>query len=90
MRIWKSRTGFFPYNWNDYSADRVVYQPKHMSPERLQELFYDAWDTFYAEESQHMKMFKLLQNVIEREKKDNTFRPRNRNLAKQAFGRKSA
>ena len=77
------------FDWNDYSADRVVYQPKHMSPERLQELFYDAWDTFYAEESQQMKMFKLLQNVIEREKKDNTFRPRNRKLSKQAFGRKS-
>ncbi|EFK07742.1 radical SAM domain protein [delta proteobacterium NaphS2] len=77
------------FDWNDYSADRVVYQPKHMSPERLQELFHEAWDTFYAEESQQLKMFKLLQNVIEREKKDNTFRPRNRKLSKQAFGRKS-
>ena len=34
----------FSFDWNDYSADRVVYQPKHMTPERLQELFYDAWD----------------------------------------------
>lgn len=76
-------------NWNDYSADRVVYQPKHMSPERLRERFHEAWDIFYAEESQQMKMFKLLQKVIEREKRDNTFKPRNRNLAKQAFGRTS-
>jgi hypothetical protein len=60
-----------------------------MPPERLQELFYDAWDTFYADESQQMKMFKLLQKVVEREKRDNTFRPRKRELAKQAFGRKS-
>ena len=79
----------FSFNWNDYSADRVVYQPKHMPPERLQELFYDAWDTFYADESQQMKMFKLLQKVVEREKRDNTFRPRKRELVKQAFGRKS-
>ncbi len=84
----KRQDRILSYNWNDYSADRVVYQPKHMSPERLQELFYDAWDTFYANESQQMKMFKLLQKVVEREKRDNTFRPRNRKLAKQAFGRK--
>jgi hypothetical protein len=60
-----------------------------MSPERLQELFYYAWDTFYEDESQQMKMFKLLQKVVEREKQDDTFRPRKRELAKQAFGRKS-
>jgi radical SAM superfamily enzyme YgiQ (UPF0313 family) len=85
----KNQNRIFSFNWNDYSADRVVYQPKHMSPERLQELFYYAWDTFYEDESQQMKMFKLLQKVVEREKQDDTFRPRKRELAKQAFGRKS-
>jgi radical SAM superfamily enzyme YgiQ (UPF0313 family) len=85
----KKENRILSFNWNDYSADRVVYQPKQMPPERLQELFYDAWDTFYADESQQMKMFKLLQKVVEREKEDNTFRPRNRKLAKQAFGRQS-
>ncbi len=85
----KNQNRIFSFNWNDYSADRVVYHPKHMSPERLQELFYGAWDTFYEDESQQMKMFKVLQKVVEREQQDNTFRPRNRELAKQAFGRKS-
>ena len=85
----KNQERIFSYNWNDYSADRVVYHPKHMSPERLQELFYGAWDTFYKDESQQMKMFKVLQKVVEREKRDNTFRPRRRELAKQAFGRRS-
>ena len=85
----KKQERIFSYNWNDYSADRVVYHPKHMPPERLQELFYYAWDTFYEDESQQMKMFKLLQKVVEREQQDNTFRPRNRELVKQAFGRKS-
>jgi len=85
----KRQDRILSFDWNDYSADRVVYQPKHMPPERLQELFYDAWDIFYGEESQQMKMFKLLQKVVEREKRDNTFRPRNRKLAKQAFGRES-
>ena len=58
-----------------------------MSPERLQELFHYAWDTFYQDESQQMKMFKLLQKVVEKEMADNTFRPRNRDLASRAFGK---
>ncbi|MCJ7685030.1 MAG: radical SAM protein [Desulfobacteraceae bacterium] len=77
----------FSYNWNDYSADKVVYYPKHMSPEKLQELFHYAWDTFYKDEPQEFKMFKLLQQVSRREKEDNTYRPRRRDLASQAFGR---
>lgn len=75
------------YDWNDYTADKVVYQPKHMSPERLQELFQYAWDTFYAEESQMIRMYKLYQKVIQREKEDGTFRPRQRQMASRAFGR---
>jgi radical SAM superfamily enzyme YgiQ (UPF0313 family) len=75
------------YDWNDYTADKVVYQPKHISPERLQELFQYAWDTFYAEESQMIRMYKLYQKVIQREKEDGTFRPRQRQMATQAFGR---
>jgi radical SAM superfamily enzyme YgiQ (UPF0313 family) len=74
-------------DWNDYSADKVVYIPKHMTPERLQELLYYSWDTFYAGESQATKMFKLFQQVVRKEMEDNTFRPRNRVLAKDAFGK---
>jgi hypothetical protein len=56
----------FSYDWNDYSADRVVYYPKHMPPQRLQQLLYDAWDAFYRDELQEVKMFKLLQQVVKR------------------------
>jgi hypothetical protein len=28
----------FDYDWNHYNAGQVVFQPKQMSPERLQEL----------------------------------------------------
>ena len=83
----KAQDRIFSYDWNDYSADKVVYYPKHMSPEKLQQMFYDAWDTFYADESQELKMFKLFQQVIEKEMADNTFRPRNRDLASRAFGK---
>jgi radical SAM superfamily enzyme YgiQ (UPF0313 family) len=75
------------FDWNDYSADKVVYRPKHMTPERLQELLHYAWDAFYADESQTIKMFKLFQQVVRKEMADNTFRPRDRSLAKAVFGK---
>ena len=58
-----------------------------MAPERLQELLQYAWDTFYAAESQPIKMFKLFQRVVRKEMEDNTFRPRDRARAKDVFGR---
>jgi len=77
----------FSYDWNDYSADKVVYYPKNMTPEKLRELLDYAWKTFYSEESQAIKMFKLYQKVVRKEQADGTFRPRERNLSHQAFGK---
>ena len=74
-------------NWDEYSADRVVYQPKHITPERLQELLEYAWSTFYRDESQNIKMAKLFQQVVRKEMADNTFKPRNRELSRQTFGK---
>jgi radical SAM superfamily enzyme YgiQ (UPF0313 family) len=75
------------YDWNDYTCDRVVFQPRHLSPERLQELYYHAWESFYRHEPQNYKMFKLLKKVIEREKADNTFKHRRRDLMNRTFGK---
>jgi radical SAM superfamily enzyme YgiQ (UPF0313 family) len=75
------------YDWDRYSADRVVFQPRHMAPARLQELLDYAWDTFYHDESQNIKMAKLFQQVVKKEMADNTFRPRDRELAGQSFGK---
>ena len=77
----------FSYNWDDYTADKVVYHPKQISAERLQELLFYAWDTFYAQTSQQLCMSKLFQQVIRKEKADNTYQPRDRSLINQAFGR---
>ena len=75
------------YDWDRYSADQVVFQPKNMTPAKLEELLGYAWDTFYRDESQNIKMAKLFQQVVRKEMADNTFRPRDRELAGQAFGR---
>ncbi|OPY11424.1 MAG: B12 binding domain protein [Syntrophus sp. PtaB.Bin001] len=75
------------YDWNDYTTDKVIFQPKHMSRERLQELYEYAWDEFYREETQNYKMFKLFKKVVEKEKADATYRPRRRDLIDRKFGR---
>lgn len=75
------------YDWNNYTCDRVVFQPRHLSPERLQELYYHAWERFYRQEPQNYKMFKLLKKVIEREKADYTFKHRRRDLINRTFGK---
>jgi radical SAM superfamily enzyme YgiQ (UPF0313 family) len=75
-------------DWDAYTADRVVFQPRQMSPEQLQALYEYAWETFYRDEPQHYKMFKLFKRVVEREKADGTFRPRRRDGQDGRFGRK--
>ena len=76
------------YDWNDYTADKVVFRPGNMTPERLQELYIHAWETFYRDEPQTYKMFKLMQKVIEKEKADGTYRGRRRELMASRFGKK--
>lgn len=83
----KAQNRIFSFDWDEYSADKVVYHPKRMSADRLQELLQYAWDTFYGDEPQEIKMFNLFQRVVRKEMADNTFRPRDRALASRAFGR---
>lgn len=61
-------------NWLDYSADKVVFQPKRMTPEKLQEMFYYAWDTFYAGGGYALRMGELFKTVMRREMDDGTYR----------------
>ena len=82
----KSDKRIFSYDWDEYTCDRVVYHPQHMSAEKLEELFHYAWNTFYQDESQELKMFKLMQRVIRKEMAEGTFKPRNRALSARAFG----
>jgi len=74
-------------DWDRYTAGDVVVQPKHMSPEKLQELYHLAWERFYEDEPQNMKMFKLLKKAVEREKALGTYQGRRRDLIGQSFGR---
>lgn len=79
----------FDHNWNNYNAGKVVYKPRHMSPERLQELYHYAWKTFYEKESQNQKMFNLFSKVVLREMRAGTYRDRRQDMINLSFGRKT-
>lgn len=66
---------------------RLIYQPRYMSPERLMELYHYAWDTFYRDQPQTHRMYKLLQKVVSKEMADGTHVPRRSDLARTRFGR---
>ena len=47
-----------------YDAGHVVFQPKLLSPDKLQELYHYAWETFYKDEPQTYKMYKLYKRIV--------------------------
>jgi radical SAM superfamily enzyme YgiQ (UPF0313 family) len=75
------------FKWSEYTTDSVVFRPRHMSPEKLCEMHDYAWETFYKDESQNYKMFKLFKKVVQKEMADNTFRSRRRELIDRKFGK---
>lgn len=64
----------FSNNWLEYTCDTVVYRPKLMTPEKLQELYHYAWDTFYAGGGLQLRMGNLFKQVIRKEMDDGTYR----------------
>ena len=61
-------------SWGDYTCDRVVFQPKQMTPEKLQELYHYSWRTFYADSGHQLKMADLFLKVVKKEIEDGTYR----------------
>ena len=61
-------------NWIEYSADKVVFQPLKMTPDELQDVYYYAWDTFYADSGYELRMGQLFQKLVMREIADNTYK----------------
>jgi radical SAM superfamily enzyme YgiQ (UPF0313 family) len=60
-------------DWSQYTADRVVFRPRRMTPEKLQEMYQYAWDAFYAGSGYQIKMGDLFAKVIRREIEDGTY-----------------
>jgi radical SAM superfamily enzyme YgiQ (UPF0313 family) len=52
-------------DFSRYTAGEVVFKPKHMKPDKLQELYEYAWKTFYKDEPQRYKMYKLFKKILD-------------------------
>jgi radical SAM superfamily enzyme YgiQ (UPF0313 family) len=59
-------------NWIDYTTGKVVFQPRHMTPTELQDLYYLAWEKFYGADGRQTKMARLFRNVVMRERAEGT------------------
>src|SRR5512136_1664558 len=73
-------------DWNDFTADKVVFKPKQMRPERLQDLYDEAWKIFYREKPQSYRMFELFKRVIDKEMDDGSYQRRQRTRGNRKFG----
>jgi radical SAM superfamily enzyme YgiQ (UPF0313 family) len=58
------------HDLSHYNAGEVVFRPKLITPEKLQELYEYAWQTFYKKEPQRYKMFKLFKRILEKQKNE--------------------
>lgn len=74
------------YDWDNYTCDQVVFQPKQMSPECLQDVYDESWKVFYREKPQPYRMFELFKKVIDREIADGSFQGK-RGLKDRKFAR---
>lgn len=63
-------------DWSRYTTAEVVYKPKNMSPETLQEMYGYAWKTFYQEMGQSLRMARLFSEVLKKEMADGSYQPR--------------
>lgn len=76
-------------NWMNYTCDKVVFVPKHMTPQKLQALYHYAWETFYADSGYQIKMANLFLKVVKKEMKDGTYRRYNPKVRK-AFKKRAS
>lgn len=76
-------------DWSQYTCDKVVFQPRRMKPEQLQEMYYYAWETFYRESSQELRMGELFRTVMKREMEDGTFQTRRATVSAEGNRRRT-
>ncbi|MEA1991924.1 MAG: radical SAM protein [Thermodesulfobacteriota bacterium] len=60
-------------DWKRYTTAEVCFRPKHMTPDKLQQMYHYAWKAFFQDMSQSLRMARLFQQVIRKELADNTY-----------------
>lgn len=54
-------------DWGLYNAENVVFRPARMTPLQLEDGYRFMWESFYKEESQPAKMFRLYRRLVDRQ-----------------------
>lgn len=60
-------------DWVRYTGGEVVFKPALMSADKLQEMYFYAWNTFYGGCGREVRMAQLFLKVLEKEKADGTY-----------------
>lgn len=63
-------------DWGKYTTAEVVFQPAQMTPDELQEMYTYAWNTFYKDMGQSLRMARLFKEVVQKEMEDGSYVPR--------------
>jgi radical SAM superfamily enzyme YgiQ (UPF0313 family) len=63
-------------DWGRYTTAEAVYTPKNMSPKKLEEMYSYAWDAFYKDMPQSLRMARLFTDLVKKEMADGTYKPR--------------
>ncbi len=61
-------------DWSRYTTAEVCFKPQKMTPDKLQEMYHYAWETFYKDTSQSLRMARLFHAVVKKEIADNTYK----------------
>jgi len=64
-------------DWSRYTTAEVTIQPKKMTPDELQEMYSYAWEAFYKEVPQELRMANLFSKVVKKEIADGSYQPMN-------------
>lgn len=55
-------------DWRRYTAGEVVFEPAKMSASKLQDLYHWAWEYFYEHRPQQVRMGRILQTAMRKER----------------------
>lgn len=72
---YESQNRILHRDWGRYTTAEVVYQPKNMSPEELQQMYQYAWENFYKDMGQSLRMARLFTDVVRKEMADGSYTP---------------
>jgi radical SAM superfamily enzyme YgiQ (UPF0313 family) len=74
-------------DWGRFTAGEVVVRPARMTADELQQLYDYAWQTFYADESQAVRMARVLKPVMVADRRRQRDRDSDRGKPRERFGR---